>query len=157
MILLAYLLAAFAATIPSLISSSSIHRGQFNAGLDVQQVADATGDFKIEVEEVGPPLLEERTNIIGQELEERAFTVGRQQGIPMQMPPVAMVADANIFHLALGTLIALYGHGEGLQSVCRGNDTAVAVGLLDKMVVLLQQTAPRAVQFLVPLHGTEVG
>ena len=48
-------------------------------------------------------------------------------------------------------------NGECLQSIRRGDDTAVPVGLFLVGVVLLNHTMVIAVQFLIPLHGTEIG
>ena len=41
--------------------------------------------------------------------------------------------------------------------VGRGYDAAVAVGLLDEMVVLLHPTAIAVEEFGVPLYGGEIG
>ena len=41
--------------------------------------------------------------------------------------------------------------------VGRGYDAAVAVGLLDEMVVLFHPTAIAVEEFGIPLHGGEIG
>ena len=41
--------------------------------------------------------------------------------------------------------------------VGRGYDAAVAVGLLDEMVVLLHPAAVATEEFGIPLHGGEIG
>lgn len=51
----------------------------------------------------------------------------------------------------------LDGHGEGLHALGGSYETAVAVGLLLKRLVLLYQHARVATEFLVPLNGTEIG
>ena len=74
----------------------------------------------------------------------------------MQVAPIAMVADADIARLGNVVDIFLHGHGERLRSLRGGDDAAVAVGLLNEMVVLLNDAQRVAVKLLVPLHRTEI-
>lgn len=53
----------------------------------------------------------------------------------MQMTPVAVVADAYILGFRHVVDVFLHRHGKRLRPLCRGDDTTVAVGLLDEMVV----------------------
>lgn len=122
----------------------------------VEQLAHGVHDVEVQVEEEGVSFLEERSQVVGIKLEEGCLAVGRHQGVPVQMSPVAVVRDTNIAHGALRAVVSLDGHGERLRTVGRCNDAAVAVGLLHKMVVLLND-ARHAMQLLVPLNGAEVG
>ena len=122
----------------------------------VEQLAHGVHDVEVEVEEKGVSFLEERSQIVGIKLEEGRLAVGRHQRVPVKVSPVAMVRDTNIAHGAFRAVVSFYGHGERLRTVGRGNDAAVAVGLLHKMVVLLND-ARHAMQLLVPLNGAEVG
>lgn len=122
----------------------------------VEQLTHGVHDVEVEVEEEGVPFLEKGSQVVGIKLEERCLAVGRHQGVPVQMSPVAMVRDTNIAHGAFRAVVSFYGHGERLRTVGRGNDTSVAVGLLHKVVVLLND-ARHAMQLLVPLYGAEVG
>lgn len=122
----------------------------------VEQLAHGVHDVEVEVEKEGVSFLEERSQVVGIKLEEGCLAVGRHQRVPVQMSPVAMVRDTNIAHGAFRAVVSFYGHGERLRTVGRGNDTAVAVGLLHKVVVLLND-ARHAMQLLVPLNGAEVG
>ena len=122
----------------------------------VEQLAHGVHDVEVEVEEKGVMFLEERSQVVGIKLEEGCLAVGRHQRVPVQMSPVAMVRDTNIAHGAFRAVVSFYGHGERLRTVGRGNDTAVAVGLLHKVVVLLDD-ARHTMQLLVPLNGAEVG
>ena len=74
----------------------------------------------------------------------------------MEMAPGAVVADAYVTHLAFQAVVTLDRDGKGLCALCRGDDTAVAVGLLDEVVVLLDIAEPRPVELLIPLHGAKV-
>lgn len=122
----------------------------------VEQLAHGVHDVEVEVEEKGVLFLEERSQVVGIKLEEGRLAVGRHQRVPVQMSPVAMVRDTNVAHGAFRAVVSFYGHGERLRTVGRGNDTSVAVGLLHKMIVLLDD-ARHAMQLLVPLNGAEVG
>ena len=122
----------------------------------VEQLAHGVHDVEVEVEEEGVSFLEERSQVVGIKLEEGCLAVCRHQRVPVQMSPVAMVRDTNIAHGAFRAVVSFYGHGERLRTVGRCNDAAVAVGLLHKMVVLLND-ARHAMQFLVPLNGAKVG
>lgn len=122
----------------------------------VEQLAHGVHDVEVEVEEEGVMFLEERSQVVGIKLEEGSLAVGRHQRVPVQMSPVAMVRYTNIAHGAFRAVVSFYGHGERLRTVGRGNDTSVAIGLLHKVVVLLND-ARHAMQLLVPLYGAEVG
>lgn len=122
----------------------------------VEQLAHGVHDVEVEVEEEGVSFLEERSQVVGIKLEEGCLAVGRHQRVPVQMSPVAVVRDTNVAHGAFRAVVSFYGHGERLRTVGRGNDAAVAVGLLHKMIVLLDD-ARHTMQLLVPLNGAEVG
>ena len=64
--------------------------------MDIQEFAEFVGDGHVEVEQVLPALLKERTDIIYIVIKERTVAIGAHQGIPVQMAPVAMVADVDI-------------------------------------------------------------
>ena len=64
--------------------------------MDVDQIAHFGPDGLVEIEQIVPALFKERTDIVLIIFKERRFAVSTLQGVPMQMPPVAMVADARI-------------------------------------------------------------
>lgn len=130
--------------------------GKADVRPDIEQLAHLLRDSHIEIEEERPSLLEERMQVVGIELEERTLSIRRQQCVPVEMLPVAMVADAYIAHLAFVALVFLYGHGESLRARRSGYDAAVAIGLLQEVVVLLNEAGIEAVEFLIPLHRTEI-
>lgn len=72
------------------------------------------------------------------------------------MAPGAVVADAYVAHLAFQAVVALDGDGKGLCALRRGDDTAVAVGLLDEVVMLLDIAEARSVELLIPLYRAEI-
>ena len=72
------------------------------------------------------------------------------------MAPGAVVADAYVTHLAFQSVVALDGDGKGLCALCRGDDAAVAVGLLDEVIVLLDIAETGAVELLIPLYRAEI-
>ena len=64
--------------------------------MDIQEFAEFMGDGHIEVEQVLPPLLKERADIIYIIIKERTVAIGAHQSIPMQVAPVTVVTDADI-------------------------------------------------------------
>lgn len=141
-------------------ASHSILRGGDDGGLEAQQLAHLAGDGHVEVEEELPLLGEEWLQVVGVELKERAFAVGRAECVPVLLAPLPVVAHAHFSHGCLvepSTLGSLHGHGERLQAVGGGDDAAVSEGLLREVVVLLYVYRSVAVGLLPPLHGGEVG
>ena len=67
-----------------------------------------------------------------------------------------MVADAYFLHLTLQADELLHRDRERLRAVGRRNHATVPVGLLDEVVVLLNQADIIAVQLLIPLDGGEI-
>ena len=68
----------------------------FNPRLDIDQIAHFLADGLVEVEEKLPFLFKERTDIILIIIKEGRLSIGTLQGVPMQMPPVAVIADADV-------------------------------------------------------------
>lgn len=75
----------------------------------------------------------------------------------MEMAPGTMVADAYVAHLAFQAVVALDGNGKRLGTLRRGDDAAVAIGLLDEVIVLLDIAKAIAIELLIPLHGAKIG
>ena len=135
----------------------AVGRGVADGGVYVEQAAHRFADGLVEVAQVLPAALEEGAQVVGVILEEGRLAVGRHQGVPVQMAPVAVVADAHVAReQALPAVGALHGHCERLQAVGRGYYASVAVGLLTVGVAALYEHAVVAAQLLVPLHGAEV-
>ena len=130
--------------------------------LNVEQLAHLGANLHIEIIKIGPLLFKERAQVIRIIFKKRRFDVCTLQGIPVKMPPVAMIADAHILYhaflqrLSVVLLHAFHGHSECLQTIGSGNDTTVAIGLLDETIVTLNHDMAIAVQFLIPLHRTEI-
>ena len=74
----------------------------------------------------------------------------------MEMTPGTVVADAYVTHLAFQSVVALDRDGKGLCALRRGDDTAVTVGLLDEVIVLLDIAELRPIELLIPLYGAKV-
>ncbi len=126
-------------------------------GAHVEQLAELGGYLHVEVEEKLPAALEERTQVVGVVHEERRLAVGRHDGVPVEVAPLAVVGDAYVAHGTLGAVVAFDRHGERLHAVSRGYQAAVAVGLLREVVATLHDDTLVAVKLLHPLHGREVG
>ena len=77
----------------------------------------------------------------------------------MDVSPISMIGDADIAERSFGKLPvvrASYGNAQCLWAVGGGNDAAIAVGLFDEMLVLLNPNLRIAIDFLVPLNGTKI-
>ena len=72
------------------------------------------------------------------------------------MTPGTVVADAYVAHLAFQAVVALDGDGKGLCALRRGDDAAVAIGLLDEVVMLFDIAEPGSVELLIPLYRAEI-
>ena len=87
-------------------------------------------------------------------LEERALAVGGEERIPVDMSPVGVVGNADVFHRQ--RCIMIRWDGERKRTIGGGNNHTVAIGLLDKALMALYQALVVAVQLLIPLDGTEI-
>ena len=122
----------------------------------VEQFTHLLANLHVVVVEELPLALEKRADVVGVVVEKRRLTVCTEQRMPMDMPPVTVVADAYVPDL-LRPGGSFHRHSQRLRTVGSGNHTAVAVGLLAKSVASLDENTVVAVQFLIPLHRPEVG
>ena len=129
--------------------------GGRNVGMDVEQAAHHSHDLLIEIQQKSPPPLEKRSQVVRIELKEGGVAIGTAQGIPMKVPPVAVVADPHVADV--GRTIVDDRYGERLHPLRRSDEASVAVGLFHEMVMALQPHLTIPVQFLIPLHRTEIG
>ena len=72
----------------------------------------------------------------------------------MDVAPVGVVGDADVFHRQRCVVVRWDGEREG--AVGGRDDHTVAIGLLDKALVALYQAFIVAVQLLIPLDGAEI-
>ena len=61
------------------------------------EVAYGAAYFFIEIQQKFVPLLEERAYIVLVVFEKRGGPVSRSDSVPMQMPPLSVVGDTNVF------------------------------------------------------------
>ena len=65
-------------------------------------------------------------------------------------------------YIANGTAVEVdirwpfHWHGKRLSAICSSNDTSVSVGLLAVVFMCLNKGDVAAVEFLIPLHRTEI-
>ena len=130
---------------------------QLHVGLHVEEFAKLFGYSHIEVDEILPLALEERTYVVFVIHKERTLAVSRHYCVPMLVAPLAMVAYTDVAHGTFCSVVAFDWHGEGLHSVGCCYEATVAIGLLAEVVVLLYNHAPITMELLHPLDGREVG
>ena len=72
--------------------------GIVDIGVDVEQFTYLLSNGFVEVEQIVPAAFKERTQIVFVIHEEGRVAIGRLKGVPMQVTPVAVVADADIIY-----------------------------------------------------------
>ena len=122
---------------------------------DVEELYHLLCSLHVEIEEELVFLLVEGADVVLVILEEGALAVGGEERIPVNMAPVGVVGDADVFHRQ--RCVVVRGDGEGEGAVGGWDEHAVAISLLDKALVALYQALVVAVQLLIPLNGAEIG
>jgi len=84
-------------------------------GLNIYQLAYLLSDGLVEIEQIVPALLEERPQVVLVIVKERRLAIGTLNSIPVQMSPVAMVADAEVLYQHGVTMF--YWHRECLDTI----------------------------------------
>ena len=130
--------------------------GQDHPGFNVEQLADQLLERLVEINEEIVFPLEEGGEIVGIILEEGAHVVGRDQGVPMEMPPIAVIGDPYVAGEALQRLAFLDRDGERQGAVGGGDDAAVAISLLREILAGLQADRVVAQEFGVILYRSEI-
>ena len=101
------------------------------------EAAHQLGQLPVEIVEELNLLLVKGAEVILVVLEEGGMAVGRLEGVPVLVAPVAVVADADVAHQALAFGALLGGDGECQRAIGVGNEAPVAVGLLGVAVASL--------------------
>ena len=70
--------------------------------MDVDEFAHLLADSLVEIYQEVPFLLKEWSDVVLIVFEERALAIGTLQGIPMNAPPLVVVADADVLHRSSG-------------------------------------------------------
>lgn len=128
-----------------------------NFWAQIQQFAHLRHNGAVEFHEAIEALLIERAKLIGVIKEIRTLLVGANQGIPMQVPPIAMLTDAHLSRCGLCHASVLHWHGERQPTIRPFNDAAVAIGLLHVMVVVLHHHVGRGIELCEILNIWPVG
>lgn len=116
-------------------------------GAQIQQFAHLRHDSAVEFHEAIEALLIKRAKLIGVIEKIRTLLIGTDQGIPMQMPPIAVLTDAHLARCGLYHAAVLHRHGERQRPIRPFNDAAVAIGLLHVMVVVFHHHIGRGIEF----------
>ena len=122
---------------------------------DVEKLYHLLHDLHVEVEEELVLLLIERADVVLVILEEGALAVCREERIPMHVAPIGMIRDTDILHRH--RRIVIRRDGESQRTIGGGYDHAIAISLLDETLMALYQALIVAMEFLIPLHRTEIG
>ena len=113
-------------------------------------------EFIREVQEEAGRTLVERCEIISIVFEEGRVPIGAADGVPVVMPPVPVVADAKVADFSMaGSLLQRNAQVNGAVRTCY--DTAVPIGLLQIVFVLLYEHMGGRCEVGEPLHRREVG
>ena len=94
-------------------------------------------------------------------LKERRFPISGLQCVPMQMTPIAMIADSDVLNkwrVEGGEWrVTFHWHRQSLDAVSGGNETTVTICLLLEALPLFNHHMFSPMQFLIPLHRAEIG
>jgi len=71
-------------------------------GCDVDEFAALMDESLVEVDEVGPPFLIDGQKVVLKVFEEGRVEIGRLNGVPVLMLPVAAITDAHVSGKAFG-------------------------------------------------------
>lgn len=108
-----------------------------NGGVNIYKGTDEAKQVLVEISQKIPLLLVEGREVIGVVLKEGTLPVAALQGVPMQMPPVPVVADTDIAHQGMRRRL-FYGDTKRKGTLWAVYQATVAEGLLAVMVVYLK-------------------
>lgn len=134
--------------------TQNIFIGNRNLRANVQKLYHLLSNLHIEIEEEFVFLLIEGADVVLVIFKERALAVGGEERIPVDVAPVGVVGNADVFHRQ--RCVVVRWDGERERAIGGGNNHTVAIGLLDKALMALYQALVVAVQLLIPLDGTEI-
>ena len=124
----------------------------------VEQMENQRLEIGIEIHKIAIGTAIDGFEIIGIIGEEGTAVVGRDDGLPMLVAPVAMIADADVAHGGVRCPCRLrhYGNGERERTIVGGNDAAIAIGLLHIMVRPLFHNGESTIEFCKILYGRQI-
>lgn len=128
-----------------------------DVGTQAEPPANQFLEGRVEVDEVSEVLTVYGQNVVGHILKKRTVFVAAFQGVPMQMAPVAVPAQPDVACRHFAFAFVHDGQCQSQRSVGAGNDAAVAVGLLDIMVVAVQNDVGRAIELGEIFDGWQIG
>ena len=131
-------------------------------GVEIEQVEYQLLKRCVEIDQEGAGLAVNLLEVVSVEFEIGAVLIGRNERMPMEGAPAAVVGDADVAHRCFGRATfafgaSLDGDGEGERAVARCDDAAVAVGLLDVVVAMFLDDGGTAVQFGEVEDGRKIG
>ena len=127
-----------------------------NVRVDIQQPADKIAQFFIIVEQELIFFLIKRSEIFIELFKKRTEVISGNQCVPMQVAPVPVVGDADIFRLAFEGVRLDNGDGKCQRTVCRGNDTAVTIGLFQVILRCFDMNYRILAEFAVLLDRSQI-
>ena len=107
-----------------------IFRSADDMRIEIDKAADGLAQGFVIVQQELELLLVERSKVFLVVFKERAHVVGRDQSIPVELAPVPVVGDTDVFCQALDIVWFDDRNGERERTVRRSDDATVAVGLL---------------------------
>lgn len=130
-----------------------------DVGVKIEEMEDERQKVSVEIYEIPIGTTIDGFEIVGIIAEEGTAVVGRDDGLPMLMAPVAMIADANVAHggARCPCRFRLYGNGEWERTIIGGYDAAIAIGLLHIMVRPLFYDGEAAIELRKILYGRQIG
>ena len=124
--------------------------------LNIYELADEPTERFVEIKEERKTLLIEQGKVVCIIFEEGTLPIGGLQGIPVMMPPVAVVTDAQVTHRSVVTRV-LHRNNQVGRAVGHRYPATVAEGLLLIVLVLIHYGVVMMNQFDEPRDGRQIG
>lgn len=127
-----------------------------NGRFDADKATDELAQFFVEIVQKGVLLFVKRTKIVFVIFKKRRGIICRNDSVPMQVAPISVFGNADVFHWAFECRRFFDGNAQRHRAVGSGDDTSVAVGLFLVVVVYFDNGFPRTEKGGVVFDGGEV-
>ena len=123
-----------------LVGLHAVFVGVADFRFESERPTEPLGEFAVVVEQKFVFLFVKRVQLVGVVFEEGRRAVCRYDGVPVQVPPFAVIGDADVAGVAFRR-VGLYDRNrQGQNAVCTAYVAAVAIGLLGVVAVAFDRT-----------------
>lgn len=131
--------------------------GRAYVGCQAEPMANQLLEGRVKVDEVGEVLTVDGQKVVGHIFKKRAVLITTFQGVPVQVAPVAVVAQPDVACRHFAFAFVHDGQRQGQLTIGAGYEAAVAIGLLDIVVVAVQNDVGRTIELGEVFNGWQIG